>query len=220
MERKVTLQAEHIAGTVNTQMDKESRVMIDRWDWKLHPQIFSRLNRQFGPFQIDLFASRVSTQLRRFYNWRPDPLAEGTDAFLQMWPEPVFANPPWALISRVLREVLTQRATITLIAPVWKTQVWYPTLLNFLVDYPVTLPAEEETITQVNLLPLPIQGQEVQLAAWPISGDPAKQEAFQRELQSSSCAHGERSPSPPTTHSFTSGSAGALNGIEIPFMDL
>ena len=92
MQRKILLQAEHIAGSVNTQADKESRVIVDRWDSKLHPQIFYRLNCLLGPFQIDLFASRVSSQLRRFYSWRPDPLVEGTDAFLQVWTETAFAN--------------------------------------------------------------------------------------------------------------------------------
>ena len=32
MEKNILLQAEHIAGVANTQADKESQVMIDRWD--------------------------------------------------------------------------------------------------------------------------------------------------------------------------------------------
>ena len=87
MDRNILLQAEHIVGAVNTQADKESWGMIDRWDWKLDPQIFNEINKRLGPLLVDLFASRASTQLERFYSWRPDPLAEGTDAFLQVWKE-------------------------------------------------------------------------------------------------------------------------------------
>ena len=32
-----------------------------------------------------MFATRLSTQLPRFYSWKPDPLAEATDAFSQQW---------------------------------------------------------------------------------------------------------------------------------------
>ena len=35
--------------------------------------------------ETDLFASHLSFQLPHFFNWRPDPLTEGTDAFVQYW---------------------------------------------------------------------------------------------------------------------------------------
>ena len=81
---------------------------------------------------------------------------------------------PWALT-----QVLTQKANIVLIAPVWKTQAWFPALLLFQSDYPILIPARDTMIPQVNQLPLPVRGLEVQLATWPISGDPAKLETFQ-----------------------------------------
>ena len=34
-----------------------------------------------GPLEVDLFASRLTTQLPRFYSWRPDPQSEAVDAF-------------------------------------------------------------------------------------------------------------------------------------------
>ena len=162
----------------------------------------------------------MSTQLRRFYSWRPNPLVEGTDVFLQGWLELTFANLPWALIPRVLMEVRRQRANIVLIAPVWKSQAWFPFLLTLLTNHPIVLPAVESTILQVNLLPLPIRGHKVQLAAWPISRDCVRQEAFQRRLRDSSYPYGIRNPSYLTTHCFTSGSASVPNRIGIPFLDL
>ena len=47
-----------------------------------------------------------------------------------------YANPPWNLVGRILLQVQAQRVTIILVAPVWKTQAWYPTLLGMLMDLP------------------------------------------------------------------------------------
>ena len=182
MERRITLVAEHIPGRLNTVADAESHTIRDHWDWKLNPGIFSRIQQRFGPLQIDLFASRISTQLPRFFSWRPDSQVEATDAFLQSWEGRNYANPPWALIPRVLSQVRTQQADLILVAPVWKSQAWYPVLLSILREYPCLIPSQESTILQVQAIPPPIRGQEVQLAAWPISGNPAKVEAFQRKL--------------------------------------
>ena len=55
--------------------------MTDRTDWKLHPKLFRAIDQQWGPLEVDLFASRLSNQLTRYFSWRPDPLAEATDAF-------------------------------------------------------------------------------------------------------------------------------------------
>ena len=136
MERKISLVAEHIPGLANTIADEESRRQADKWDWKLCPAIFQQINLIWGPLTLDLFASRTMTQLERFFSWRLDPLAAGTDAFRQQWVGRTFANPPWILIPRVLSEVRVQRATVILVAPVWKSQVSYPVLLSLLFDHP------------------------------------------------------------------------------------
>ena len=56
-----------------------------------------------------MFATRMSTQLPRFYSWKPDPLAEATDAFSQQWGQlKGYANPPWCLIAKVLSQTKIQ----------------------------------------------------------------------------------------------------------------
>ena len=66
---------------------------------------------------------------------------EATDAFLQDWTMVKgFANPPWNLIPRVLVKAQCQGADLILVAPVWKTQPWYPFLLSILVDWPRLYP--------------------------------------------------------------------------------
>ena len=38
-----------------------------------------------GPLKVDMFASCLTHQLPRYFNWKPDPAAEATDAFIQDW---------------------------------------------------------------------------------------------------------------------------------------
>jgi len=66
---------------------------------------------------VDLFASCLLNQLPRFFSWKLDPLAEATDAFNQQWgPLKGYANPPWCLVGRVLSQVKSLNAQVTLVA--------------------------------------------------------------------------------------------------------
>ena len=124
LQRDISLIAEHLPGVQNTIADEESRVMKDRTDWKLNPEVFNQINRRLGPLAVDLFASRLTTQLPRFFSWRPDPEAEALNAFSQQWDGlggKAYANPPWNLVGKTLSQVRAQRATVVLVAPVWKT---------------------------------------------------------------------------------------------------
>lgn len=93
---------------------------------------------------MDLFESRLINQCHRYFSWRPDPFVEATDAFLQDWRMRGFANPPWNLVSRVLRKAQSQEADVILIAPIWKIQPWYPLLLARLVDWPRLLQSMDQ----------------------------------------------------------------------------
>ena len=79
------LWAEHLPGLKNTTADEESRTVRDQCNWMIHPRVFAHLQQKMGPLEVDMFASRLTYQLRRFFSWRPDPLAEATDAFAQSW---------------------------------------------------------------------------------------------------------------------------------------
>ena len=92
-KRDIYLVADHIPQKENIAADMESRVPKDRWDWKLNPDLFWLIQQKFGPRKIDLFASRISTQLPRFFSWRPDLEAEATDAFKQSWRGNNYTNP-------------------------------------------------------------------------------------------------------------------------------
>jgi len=222
MERNILLHAQHLPGVLNTIADEESRIWSDRSEWKLSPILFQEINHLLGPLSTDLFASRLSSQLPIFVSWKPDPLAVATDAFTQDWntlPEKLYANPPWSLIGRVLSLVHSQEVQeLVLVAPVWKAQAWYPMLLQMLVRVPILIPQSLDTIQPVCQFNLP----DIipQLAVWVISANNAKAATFLRQLQISSCHHGETNPQSHTIPPSGNGLAGVLNGTEIPFQAL
>ena len=129
--RDITLLVQYIPGVSNTTADTESQTIRDRKDWILCTCIFQAISKAFMPLEVDLFASRLTYQTPRFFNWRPNPLAEAVNTSLKG-----FANPPWYLISWVLSQVHRQQAQLVLIASVWKGQTWYPLLMEILWDFP------------------------------------------------------------------------------------
>ena len=94
LARNITLRAYHLPGALNEKADEESRIMKDRSDWMLCRETFRRIQTQFGPLDIDLFASRLTKQLPTYVSWRPDPQALETDAFSMNWKGlKAYANP-------------------------------------------------------------------------------------------------------------------------------
>lgn len=85
LDRQISVTAEYLPGQDNQVADFLSRHFHDLSLWKLHTGVFADLQSLWGPFSVDLFASRLDHQLPRFFSWRPDPLTERTDAFLQEW---------------------------------------------------------------------------------------------------------------------------------------
>ena len=146
----IFLEARYLPRALNIRADGESRVFLDQNDWKLDPLIFAGLNQAWGPLPMDLFATRLSTQLPRFFSWRPDPLSEAVDAFSQDWGiARGYAFPPFALVSRCLRKLLDQSVPpLVLVAPVWQSQPWYPLLLDMCVASPILFPRYQGLLTR------------------------------------------------------------------------
>ena len=80
VERNITIHAEHLPGKQNVQADWESRHVMDSSNWRLHREIFLKLQESFGPFTVDLFASQTNAQLPVYCSWKPDPAALTVDA--------------------------------------------------------------------------------------------------------------------------------------------
>ena len=173
----ITLSAEHLPGVQNTIADMESRTLHSPAEWMLERSICHRVMQTLGPCSIDLFATRLNNQLERYISWRPDPFAIATDAFRSSWQEETgYAFPPFALI---LQKVQQEQCTVVLITPTWNTQPWYPVLLDLLVEYPLLLPTQHRLLTDPfnRVHPLIVSNQ-LQLAAWKVSGKPTLQKAL------------------------------------------
>ena len=69
------LLAEHLPVTSNLVADKASREFIDDIEWTLDTSVFEKLQTEFGPFDIDLFASRLNAKVQTFVSWKSDPSA-------------------------------------------------------------------------------------------------------------------------------------------------
>ncbi len=165
---------------------------------------------------MDLFASRLTHQLQHYVSWRPDPGAMAIDAFNMNWTKfQGYANPPWNLVGRVLTQVREQRAQITLVAPTWKSQPWYPVLLGMLIREPLMLQRNHETIIPTHSVNQPHMTP--QLAAWSVSGIDSAVKSFQRRLQGYSSHPGGRRQTSHMTHCSKSGYAGVIKGILIRF---
>jgi len=87
------------------------------------------LTKTWGRPEIDLFASR------HFVSWHVDPDAYATDAMCLSWKDK-YANifPPFSMLSRVLQKLQEDQGRTLVIAPLWRTQVWFPKMCQMLIS--------------------------------------------------------------------------------------
>ena len=67
-------------------------------------------------------------------------------------------------------KVQREEATVILVAPLWRTQPWFPSLLNVLVDLPILLPDIPDLIIPSLNCDCPVLETQPQLVAWKVSG--------------------------------------------------
>ncbi|KAI8511561.1 hypothetical protein Bbelb_106610 [Branchiostoma belcheri] len=223
LERGLMLSATHVPGLTNTLADRCSRVFLDKVEWQLNRSVFLSLNNWTGnALTVDLFASRLNAQLKEYVSWHPEPEAMAVDALNIHWGNLglAYAFPPFSLVFKVLRKVQSDVATVILIAPVWKSQAWYPKVLNMLFESPVLLPQSWDLLfLPHNRRPHPLLP-DLMLAAWPISGDSCRVGAFRQGLQTSSSRLGEKVLLDSISQHGLSGPAGVIEGRLIQFAAL
>ena len=102
----------------------------------------------------------------------------------------------------------------------WKTQPWYPLLLDMLTDVSCLLPRREDLVISPSEREFIMPAGVPQLAAWPLSGKSADREAFQQKLHGWSqlyCVPNQHHLMNPP---LGNGTAGVWNGLEIPLRAL
>ena len=81
----IRLLPQFIPGSLNVLADSLSCPhQLPHTEWSLHPEVFRSISRMW-PVQLDLFATSANRQCSIFFSPFRDPLAAGTDAFLQRW---------------------------------------------------------------------------------------------------------------------------------------
>lgn len=194
IQRNLKLTASHIPGIENSIADELSRKHKTELEWKLNPGIFELLSKRFGPFDMDLFASRVNFQLKPYVSWNPDPEAMFINAFHMKWTKHYgYAFPPFSLIGRIIQKLEMEEAEVCLVLPWWKTQSWFPKLGRLLIESPLLIPNRRQTL----LHPLdpsrvhPLH-KKLNLVVCKLSGKVWKQKEFLRKQQILSWPPGER----------------------------
>jgi hypothetical protein len=95
---------------------------IDTDNWAVSREDFDHLSALFGPFTINLFATRKKAKCFRFYTWSFEKEMLGVDAFAQVWAgECVYAAPPISLVMRTIRKAVLTGLQGVLIIPLWKS---------------------------------------------------------------------------------------------------
>lgn len=183
----------------------------DRTAWQLNPEVFETINRLWGPHSVDLFSGPHNGLLRRRFTKDPrDTEAAAVDAFLQPWSkENGWANPPFdeETFKRIIDKVITEQATMTVVAPLWRRAPWYRDLIALSVACPRLLPNRPDLFRPGpdythGVGPPP---EWLETAAFRISGRVTVREEFYQKLRKESF--------PPTVRM-----AGAFpNGHRLPF---
>ncbi|XP_057337594.1 uncharacterized protein LOC130675769 [Microplitis mediator] len=136
--RKIWIFASYISSKENFHADAASRITNIDTEWELANEVFDSVVKKFGPFTIDLFATYENRKVKKFCSRFPNPESFKVDAFTISWKnERVYAFPPFALITAVIKKFITDKAEGVIVAPDWPTQPWYPLLNSLLREPPI-----------------------------------------------------------------------------------
>ena len=188
----ISLSIAHIPG-VDNPADYPSRNLTQYTEWELHQTQFQTITAILGHPEVDLFASRLNNKLKTFVSWKPDPFAFKIDAFSFHWGQgKYYAFPPFILISRILSKIITDKATLILVFPLWKSQPWYP-LLTSLLASPIILLSRPPQIhlpwDRTLVHPL---SRTLQLGSAILSGNSTYRMKYQQKLRSYSSTVSDR----------------------------
>ena len=131
----------------NVDTDEESRWENFDTECKLNPEIHSHVLHFLDHTpEIDLFASWLNAQFKRYIPYRPDPHTVAVDAFVLNWGQEKFnVFPPFCII--VLQKICKDKAKGIIVIPDWANQPWYAAAAKMLVNTPVLLSARHNQLT-------------------------------------------------------------------------
>ena len=146
----VRLLPQFVPGRLNFLADSLSRgSQVLGSEWTLCQEVCQELFCRW-PVNIDLFATSLNSRLQVYFSSMVEQQSAGTDAMLQTWDSlQAYTFPPFGFIQRVLTKVRQSRnLEMTLVTPFWPQKMWFPDLLELLVDVPILLPMRKDLLKQ------------------------------------------------------------------------
>lgn len=133
--RRLYIVASYIKSSENQTADAESRRIHPDIEWELADWAYQEIVDAFRPPEVDLFASRINKKCSRYVSWHRDPDAMAVNAFTISWADFYFyAFPPFSVILKTLRKIVSDSATGIVVVPLWPTQPWYPLFKSLLIS--------------------------------------------------------------------------------------
>lgn len=168
--RNITLFASYINTHDNVDADMESRKINVDTEWELSDSAYQSIIHTLGIPNVDLFASRTNAKCSQYISWQPDPEAMLVDAFTVSWHNMMFyAFPPFSVILKCLRKIITDKATGILVFPYWTGQAWFPLLKKMLISDIIFFDPDENLLHSPFRMRHPLHGS-LSLAAAKLSG--------------------------------------------------
>ena len=172
VKNNIQIKASYIQGVCNVAADTLSR-MQSQHEWMITPPLFQYLDKVWGKHTIDRFATVNTTQIETYNSRFADPFAIGIDALSQQdWKQHNnYVNPPIGLLTRVVDVIINQKATATVIAPMWQATIWNQKLRALSIAPPLKLPKVHHFVVQKGIrLPEPLKNKKWRWYAWRVSG--------------------------------------------------
>ena len=147
LKRNIKLTSQWIPREENIESDELSKYN-DTDDWGIDFHSFNYLNKKYGPYSIDRFASNRNNKTKKFNSKFYCPNSAAVDAFTVDWSgENNWICPPISIIGSVLRHMRLCKCKGTLLIPVWKSAYFWPLiypngihLANFVLDFTILEP--------------------------------------------------------------------------------
>ena len=152
VSNNITLLTPHwLSSKDNAEADFLTRNKLSQWEFRLGQGLFHMILETFhiSP-TLDAFASMATAQLPRYMTWYPDREAVARDALLHRWDPVTYLFPPVPLMLKVLQRVRDQKIRAVLVCPHWPTSMWWPLVLDMMVEPLLPLPYYQQALETVD----------------------------------------------------------------------
>jgi hypothetical protein len=129
--QNITLAPRYIPSADNVVYALSRRTMAEA-EWQISDWLFDWIQNQWGPHDVDRFASHACHVSPRYNSAFWDPLTEAVDGLAQDWRGVNnFVHPPPSLLLQVVQKLRRARgvACTAVVAPDWPGQPWYLPLM-------------------------------------------------------------------------------------------